>query len=405
MQPIDDINIIDRICSMLSQVTGLPPLEERICAYYCMSTHFLDVIDTFPILCVRGETGTGKTELLNLMSELCRKPVYFVGGHISVPAARDKFTEAHNGTAIVDEAETDQKNRNKLFEEQLTRRYNRKTAKGVVKIPIGPGEWIAINIEFYGPSILAKREEYEDAAMGGRSILIKTRSDNSGRRYSRVANLSVQDKVTLLGDLKEFASKMSTPIFNTDLVIPNEIAQRISNTYNPVIALAQHLHDTGFLEKLWERLGVATANLRSDQQDEVSPIVLSAYISSIVKNGILQLNTKIRLEGDLVKTAQTTFGLEGISARKISSIMRSYGFEVKKYGGPKVIIPSIITLHRACLDAGISDEIVEIAYQKYRKMVPDKTNPWIVDSNEVLGPWDTEQSEIETHSLDSKPAD
>lgn len=341
------------IAEILHQVSGLPDFEERVCAYYCLSSWFVNQINPFPILNLTGPNATGKSSSLAVFRRLAFQPYGFTATDMSGPVIRDELGKAHNATAVIEEAD----NAKGDIESFLGLRYMRETAIVTKKIPAGPGAWKTIYIPIYGSSIIHKRIPFKDPAVEGRSITINTVSDIS-RKYKRAENL--KDELIDEVRLEEAKAKASVKL-PENLEIPEDIAPRVVDCYRPLIALANVAEDNEFLESLWARLREATQSLVDGQQYEPGPIVVQALIYALTKEEQLVIRN-VQLEGDLVKIIQYDFG-HNLNPRQIAKILRGYGFKLKRIGGPNSVIPDINTLVKVCKTIGIEDEAVNRAAQ------------------------------------------
>lgn len=377
-------NVIDDIAGVLHRVSGLPPFEERLCAYYVLSTRFVKQLNPFPILCVIGAPGTGKTELLKAIAELSEGGLYFPGSKFSGPAFRDKLALAHDGTAVIDEAESEDKSRNITLEGYLNLRYMRDTAIEEKKFfNKKTGQWLTIIIEFYGPTILGKRLPYRDGSLGGRSIMVSTHGSDR-RDFITINEINPDVTVSIKDKMNEAYQAIGIGSFTQDSItrgVPEGALPRVVDTYKPTIALALALDDKKFLRELWDWLWKASENLRSDQQDEAGPLVVQALIMSMAKGDAIAIR-HVKLQGDLVKTIQMSFDLQ-LSAKQVAYILRGYGFTLKKYGGPVVVFPTVRDLHRVCRQIGYRDEMVERAYDALDDRRKERVAPY--------NPWDTEE--------------
>lgn len=274
---------------------------------------------------------------------------------------RDKLGESHDATAILDEADTEG------LEPFLTLRYRRETAVCHLKIPDGGGGWITKPIPIFGPSVLHKRDPFKDPAVDGRAIMINTVS-NMDRTYVDKENISED----LISDLviAQMKLKVSVKLPNRP-VIPHGIAPRIADTYRPLIALASIENDTEFLEPLFERLRLATKDFADGQQYEPGPIVVQALLSCLTTNENLTIKN-VKLEGELVKKIQYEFGLN-LNSRQVAKLLRSYGFTLKRIGGPFSVVPDLNTLVKVCNAIGLEDDALDRAAKGL------KINPWATE--------------------------
>ena len=343
--------IARQISGIFHQVSGLQDFEELLCSYYCLSTWLLNQINPFSLLNITGPNGTGKSSLLAAFQRLAFNAYRFTAKEMSGPAFRDELAKAHDGTAVIEEADSAKED----IESYLSLRYMRETAICAKKIPAGIGAWKTIYIPIFGPSILHKRVPYKDAALEGRTITINTISDLS-RKYKKMENIG--DDVTNEIMLEQAKLKISIKLSEAP-ELPDDIAPRVADSYRPLIALATIAKDTEMLDPLWEKLREATKNLKDGQSYEPGPIVVQALISALTKNDELLIRN-VKLEGDLVKIIQYEFG-HNLNSRQVAKILRGYGFELRRIGGPYSVIPDINTLVKVCRTIGIEDEAVEKA--------------------------------------------
>ena len=380
--------VINDIAAVIHKTTGLPSFEERLCAYYILSTRFVSWINPFPVLCMLGAPGTGKTELLKTSAKLSKDGILFPGAKFSGPAFRDKLATAHDGTAVVDECESEDKGKNTIIEGYLSQRYSRDTATEEKKIPNKKtGEWKSITIEFYGPSIIGKRLPYRDGALGGRSIMVSTHA-SPRRDFITIDEVNMDEIMTIRAEIEDLHRDMGIGNFTPEkinAVIPSSIMLRVANTYRPIIALAKYFNDKEFLAGLWGQLSIASDDLISDQQYETGPLVVQALIGSLCTRGKYE-RRNVKLQGDLVKTIQVSFEVM-LSPRQVAHILRGYGFELRKYGGPVVVFPNLKILHKVCRLIGYRDDMVETAYDEMMQkggvedgVVEDVNSAWATET-------------------------
>jgi len=355
-------SVVGQIAAMFHQVSGLPDFEELTCAYYCLSTYFVDKTNPFPLLAIMGPNGTGKSRFLEMCELLAFRPHLFSFMKLTPPAMRDKLGEAHDGTAILDEADTDG------LESFLTLRYRRETAVCYIKIPTAGG-WATKAIPMFGPSILHKRQPFADPAVDGRSILINTVA-NTDRVYTEKENISED----IIADLVVAQMKLRVSVkLPKKTLIPPGIAPRIADTYRPLIALASIENDVEFLEPLWERLRLATTDFTDGQAYEPGPIVVQALLSCLTINENMVIKN-VKLEGELVKKIQYEFGYN-LNSRQVAKILRSYGFTLKRIGGPFSVVPDLKTLIKVALAIGLEDEALERIAKGLKPSAWETENP------------------------------
>lgn len=346
------------IAEVFHQVSGLQNFEERVCSYYCLSTWFLSQVNPFPILNVTGPNGTGKSSLLDAFKRLSYLGYGFTAQEMTAPSFRDELGNAHERTAIIDEADGAKGD----IESYLGLRYMRETAVCSKKIPDENGGWKTVHIYIYGPTIVHKRVPFKDPAIDGRSITISTVADYT-RQYKRTGDLDAAK----LDELLVEQGKLKSLKLPGNIKVPDNLAPRVIDAYRPLIMLASMEQDNEFIDPLWERLTEATLSLKDGQSYEPGPIVVQALISALTKDEELVIKN-IKLDGELVKIIQYDFG-HNLNSRQIAKILRGYGFELKRIGGPYSVVPDINTLVKVCKVIGIEDDAVD-------KAAKGIINPW-----------------------------
>ena len=156
---------------VLVQTTGLSLMEAKLVASYYTATHYALLLNLFPALALIGPPGSGKSTILECANGLCYRPEFFEGSQITTASLRDKLADAHEGTAVIDEAHGEKC----ALEELLLLRYRRETAVVDKQVPDALGGWENRSFPIFGPTILARRTPIADGALESRSIILKTR--------------------------------------------------------------------------------------------------------------------------------------------------------------------------------------------------------------------------------------
>jgi hypothetical protein len=125
----------------LREATGLNEFARKLVIYWTLATHSLRYSDTFPLLALVGKMGTGKTQTLHIIANFAHRPIRLSLRGMTTPTIRDKFAEAHNGTAIIEEADAAWRDADSTFESLLSDRYQRASAKASHKVVSGDKRW------------------------------------------------------------------------------------------------------------------------------------------------------------------------------------------------------------------------------------------------------------------------
>ena len=342
----------------IQRVSGLDDFNALVAAYYCLATWFVRVLDVFPILNVQGPNGTGKSQFLALLKRITFRAHGITAARITPAALRDELAKAHEGTAIIEEA--DQAD---AVEEYVGLRYSRSTAVCPLKKLEADGKiWRQEEVAIFGPTVVHKRLTFNDPAVEGRSVLIRTVPDIT-RKYIKADEIEPE----VVEGIRKWANDIreSTDLPNS-LDIPDDIAPRVVDSYRPLIALASAAGDMEFLDGIWTRLRQASQNLRDGQLYEPGAVVLQALVRALTKEGAIVIKT-VPIEGRLKQIIQYDFGLT-LHNHQIAFILREHGFVLKRSGGPTAVFPDLRTLVRACDAIGLHDEAVERASAGLRNL-------------------------------------
>ena len=346
---------LDAACLMdalLELHTGLSPLERKSLTYYSLATHSLPQAKRFPQAKLHGPPGTGKSTAARIARLFVYRPLCFSARGSSNPAFRNKLTQAHEGTVIVEEGDAVWKG-DTWFETLLSDRYDRDTAKEAHMVPNGCGGWNISERLFFGGTIIHRRLPYEGAALESRSIKVNFRPVY-GRTYEVMGDSwdsqwCEADEVKAILDLT----------LELPTVEQNEsIAGRIWNTYTPIIAVARMLGDSQFETELVQRMEVVTMTLKEAQaSSELDAIAVRALIECLSQAGTLKIGEGVSLR-DIRETIWKNTGLT-VNPSQLGAIFGDLGFEKRKAHGVTKVYASAAILIQACTELGIEDEAVE----------------------------------------------
>ena len=350
---IDLIRVIVEVTDTLLGIsTGLGHLQRKTIGYYTAARHSLPSANSFPLLVCIGPMGTGKSECSRIVKAFAYKPRAMSLRGMSPPAFRDELVEAHNGTAVIEEADAGWKE-SKNYENLLSDRYHRDSAKVAIKVPAGDNSWITQEKYFSGASVVHKRLPFADAALDGRSISVPFRANHS-RKYKEFRE---NDPAVV-----ELKKRVDNFTFDPpELHRSFEAAGRILASYTPVLALAEWCGDTEFLEQVVSWLQSKTKQLVEDQATEPDGLVLRALVERLSASGGSLVFHNVKLK-DLRASIFANFAVD-LQPRQIAGLARELGFQTKDSHGITVVVPTPKLLVAACERVGYEDE--EIA--KLRK--------------------------------------
>lgn len=345
--------------------TGLQEPERRLVSYWTVATHTLPYVATFPLLPLRGKTGTGKSETLKIIAKFAHQPHWFNLRGSTLPVIRDALNKCQDGTAIIEEADQGWKD-DTTFERLLSDRYKRQSGEAGLKERCGD-TWVSVSRRIFGATALHRRVPFNDAALDGRSIPIHFRADHT-RTY-----LKLPDEDNKFADvvpwIVEGSDLLSGLVFPpTEVEQPPQVAARIFDTYRLLLAVAKLCGDEDFPLLIQERLLLETHELKEAQSTEPDGLVLRAIIAS--------LGRPLSFAYIRVKTLKDSiFQNEGVplQPRQIAGMARQLGFETKNSHGVTVVVPTPATVLAACQECGYEDDeiIAELKQQVLGRRVDE----------------------------------
>ena len=152
----------------------MKPDEYDLVIYYILATWFYRKTNTTAYLRFIGDTGKGKTRMLNVIGDLCFYPVKF-GGGATEPAIR-RTQEKFHGTLVLNEADLKGGKANEMI--KYLNAGTEKKGGGFATVEERKGkngekERYTAYYDPFSPKILAMREPFPDAATEGRTLSIE----------------------------------------------------------------------------------------------------------------------------------------------------------------------------------------------------------------------------------------
>ena len=323
--------------------TGLDELPRKKATYFALATHCLPHVQSFPLLVLLGRMGTGKSEALKIISKFVREPRPLSLRGMTLPVIRDELAECSLGTAIIEEADYSWKDA-ELFERLLSDRYQRQSAKAAHKVK-GGEEWVTHAQEYFGATVLHRRIPFNDAALDGRSVVVRFRADHS-RQYHEYND---RDPWITEGSQLVRGLDFEPPLVEQ----PPGVAARVFNTYKLLIGVARLCGDHSFLVNILPALLLETAELNEAQSAEPDGLVLRAIVEAVFADGHPMFrNIKF---SNLADSIWKNHRLQ-LQPRQVGRMARELGFETKTSHGVTVVVPAPATLIRACDECGYEDE-------------------------------------------------
>ncbi len=327
--------------------TGLDELSRKKVVYWTLATHALPNVRTFPLLVLVGKMGTGKSETLKIISRFAHRPRRLSLRGMTLAAIRDELAECRNGTAIVEEADAAWKDP-QVFEQLISDRYQSASAKAAHKVPVGR-DWETVTKTYFGATVLHRRVPFSDAALDGRSVVVRFRADHS-RQYQEYR----EDDPWFV----EGVEIVRGMVLNLPAVeqLPG-VAARVFDSYRPLLAVATLCGDHDFSAQVHSALLLETAELSDAQSAEPDGLVARAIVELVFVGG--QANFRNIRFSDLAEAIRRSNPLQQLQPRQVGRMARELGFETKTSHGVTVVVPTPAALIKACDECGCEDEAVE----------------------------------------------
>lgn len=298
---VDTQTQIDRAVDALQSVSGLAREEAKTCIYYAVMTYLLDTYPDdylIPILCIQGNSGTGKSQAIKLMAKLVNRPTMLNGqGKTFSGIASDL-----NGvvTALIEEADF----RQPRIETQLIQlRTERRLRNQTIYMP---PQATPLQIENFGATIVEKRVPFTDAAVRNRSITVRTVRRTGDYREVSAVNIDG----TGLSNVADYVRQ-------NEVRLP--VSDRVMASWRPLIEVAAKLGDLDWVIHLDAEYQKAKRMLAVGDQYESEDVLIKATIGA---GGITQ---EIRLK-DIRESLENNFNLSWTTQR-IHTTLTSLGFE------------------------------------------------------------------------------
>lgn len=326
--------------------TGLDEVSRKKVVYWTLATHALPNVQTFPLLVLVGKMGTGKSETLQIISRFAYRPHPLSLRGMTLATIRDELADCQNGTAIVEEADSAWKDA-EIFEQLLSDRYQSASAKAAHKVSAGK-DWVTVTKAYFGATVLHRRIPFNDAALDGRSVVVRFRADPS-RTYQEYRD---DDPWTVEG--AEILRDLTFDV--PEIAQPPGVAARVFNSYKLLLGVARLCGDHDFLPQVHSALLLETAELNEAQAAEPDGLVVRGIVELVFANGRANFrNIRFSALADAIwKSTQLQ-----LRPQQVGRMARELGFDTKTSHGVTVVAPTPAALIRACDECGYKDEVIE----------------------------------------------
>lgn len=286
----------------LQSVSGLAREQAKTCVYYAVMTYLLESYPDdylIPILCLQGNSGTGKSKAISLLAKLVNEPTSLNGKSKTFSQMGKDLDRVT--TALIEEADF----RQSRVETQLIQlRTTRQHKNQVIHMP---SQQIPLPIVNFGATIVEKRMPFSDTAVRNRTITIKTvRREGDYREVSEIDidSAGLRNVAAYVGQDK----------------ISMQASDRVMECWRPLMEIAATLGDFDWVIHLDMEYQKARKMLAVGDQYESEDVLIKAILAT---NGESE-NVKLK---DITQTLLDNFLLKW-TTQKVHSMLVSLNFEV-----------------------------------------------------------------------------
>ncbi len=161
-------DLLEEIRKIIHKHVDVSDKYEKLASWYVIMTWCYDELSTVSYLRALGDTGTGKSRLLDVVGNMCYKPIT-ISGAVS-PAPIYRLLEQWKGTLLVDEG--DLRNSDAMNEVVTILNCGFERNKSVMRCDSDDYDKLRF-FDVFGPKIIATRQEFHDKALESRCLTEK----------------------------------------------------------------------------------------------------------------------------------------------------------------------------------------------------------------------------------------
>lgn len=300
---------IKELTDLIQSTNGLDENQAQTVIYFAIATYGLPHLGKFPLLVIYGPAGTGKTTILDVLSQLAfGTPKDLIPGDLTPAVLRDTLIDTP--TALIDEADD-------VKEAMLRKRYSRQSSTSVVNQTGEQGGWSKVKGDLFGATALHRRIPFKDEAVQSRSIVVRTRK--------------AEVDAFIAEEFAEFAPMLEAIAEQVDWVhVPKQGGERISDTWAPLLEVDAMLGGD-WRPYAEEQMEAARKNLDYGHAVEPDKACYSALLSRAIDGRSVKSRVLIH---DVVDAVSEVLNLD---SWQVGLTLRDLGFETKTTGGKQYV--------------------------------------------------------------------
>jgi len=160
--------LVEEIREMIHKYVDVSKNFEKLASWYVVTTWVYDELSTVSFLRALGDTGTGKSRLLDVVGNMCYKPI-MVSGAVT-PAPIYRLLEQWKGTLIIDEGDLRKSDAKNEVVTVLNCGFER--GRPVIRCTKDNPDELQFH-RVFGPKLIATRQEFNDKALESRCLTEK----------------------------------------------------------------------------------------------------------------------------------------------------------------------------------------------------------------------------------------
>jgi putative DNA primase/helicase len=318
--PVDGAALLGELVSTVHRFIVCDHHIEIAAALWCVFTWLVDHVQVAPLLVITApEKRCGKSQLLNLVGRLCRRPL--IASNIS-PSAVFRVIQAQAPTLLIDEAETFMRE-NEALRGIINSGHTRQSAYVIRTVG---DEHEAQQFSTFGPKAIASIGKLPETVMD-RAIVLSLRRKLSIEPVERLRHAEPELFDQLTCKLARFAVDAGPAIGRVQPALPDELNDRAQDNWEPLLAIADYVDED------WPDVARRAAlKLSGADQDAVSiSTELLADIQRIFRfKKVNRLSTAELLQalvGDELRPWATYGHGKPMAARQLAKRLGEYGIK------------------------------------------------------------------------------
>ncbi len=304
----------------------LPANFEDIASLYVLLTWVYEFSPSMPYLRVIGDWGSGKTRFLQVVGDICFRPIFASGA--TTPAPIFRILEQFRGTLVLDEA--DFKDSSSWVEMVKLLNNGYRPGMPVLRADKEDGKWFPRSYQVFGPKLIATRFPFKDEALESRCLtaeMMPLTRDDIPRVLPPVFNKEVDDlRAKLLTFRLANLMRLKGKTFGNELLEPN-LQPRLQEILIPLRVMLNG--DSSMVEVLAGFIYHLQETIFSRRRESEAGRVLAAIIA-LHKDGE-ELSSKNIAE----KANEQDEEAPALNSEKVGWLTRRLGFSKDKGGSSR----------------------------------------------------------------------